>query len=973
MSRLLRLIAFALPLLLACQVHVATAQEREPSREPVLRIETGMHTAAIRHIGVDAANRYLVTASEDKTVRVWELPAGRLLRVIRPAIGAGNEGKLYAVAISPDGNTIAAAGWTSVDGLHESIYLFDRESGRLVRRLGGLPFPVAHLAYSPDGRYLAATLGGKHGVRVYQTSTYTLAGEDTDYGDKSNGADFDQSDRLATTSEDGFIRLYAPPAEGAGGRLRLIAKQSAAQGKQPYAVSFSPDGTRLAVGFIDSARVAVLSSRDLSASYAPDTSGVDNGNLGNVVWSADGRTLYAGGTAGIRDSFIRAWADGGRGGYRDTAAAADTIFHILPLRGGGVIYGTGDPAFGALDAAGRRTLFVTGAIADYRALQQGFLLAADGSGVGFAYELFGHSPARFSLSERRLEAGGASPAGWRAPVTEGPGLRVTDWEDNTEPKLNGTRLKLKPYEISRSLAIAPDASAFLLGADWYIRLFDRTGKEVWPKPVPAPGEAWAVNVSADGRLAVAAYGDGTIRWYSMKDGKELLAFFPHADRKRWVLWTPSGYYDASPGAEELIGWHVNNGRERAADFFPVGQFREKFYRPDVVARVLKTLDEQLALKEANEERGLREQQAKVEDLLPPVVDIVSPADGAQITPGEVTVRYRLRSPNGEPVTNVMAMVDGKTAAVERGLSLSVGGDGQEREIRISVPQGASLVSVLAMNRNAPSVASTVRVSTGPASRGSQMVGEKSNAPRPTLYILAVGVGKYADGSGLPRLTFPAKDAQDFAAALERQKGLSYQDVIPRVLPDATHDQIMDGLEWIGKATKENDVAMIFLAGHGITDGGDFYYFMPSDGELEHPKKRGVPFAEIENTLVSLKGQKILFVDTCRSGAVLGRRGVIDINGIANRLNRETSGVAVFTASMGNESAFEDSAWGNGAFTRALLDGLSGQADSEHSGEITFSMLDRFLTRRVRELTANRQTPTATKPLTVPDFLVAATR
>src|SRR5205085_10673706 len=149
-----------------------------------------------------------------------------------------------------------------------------------------------------------------------------------------------------------------------------------------------------------------------------------------------------------------------------------------------------------------------------------------------------------------------------------------------------TALKLEQYETSFSLAIAPDGERFLLGTNFYIRLFNRSGQEMWPKPVPAPGIAWAVNISGDGRLALAAYGDGTIRWYRMADGKELLAFFPHKDRKRWVLWTPSGYYDAAPGAEDLIGWHVNNGRDAAADFYPASRFFEQFYRPDIVSEVI---------------------------------------------------------------------------------------------------------------------------------------------------------------------------------------------------------------------------------------------------------------------------------------------------------------------------------------------------------------------------------------------------
>src|SRR5947208_3299299 len=57
---------------------ITIAQTGEPSREPILRIETGMHTAQIGSIGVDRAGRFLVTASPDKTARVWEIQTGRL-------------------------------------------------------------------------------------------------------------------------------------------------------------------------------------------------------------------------------------------------------------------------------------------------------------------------------------------------------------------------------------------------------------------------------------------------------------------------------------------------------------------------------------------------------------------------------------------------------------------------------------------------------------------------------------------------------------------------------------------------------------------------------------------------------------------------------------------------------------------------------------------------------------------------------
>src|SRR4051794_23159857 len=92
--------------------------------EPLFRIETGGHGAPILHAGVDGAGRVLVTGSLDKTLRVWELPSGKAVRVLRPPTGPGNLGKVYAVAVSPDGRTIAAGNW-SVEDVRGHVDLFD--------------------------------------------------------------------------------------------------------------------------------------------------------------------------------------------------------------------------------------------------------------------------------------------------------------------------------------------------------------------------------------------------------------------------------------------------------------------------------------------------------------------------------------------------------------------------------------------------------------------------------------------------------------------------------------------------------------------------------------------------------------------------------------------------------------------------------------------------------------------------------
>ena len=74
-------------------------------------------------------------------------------------------------------------------------------------------------------------------------------------------------------------------------------------------------------------------------------------------------------------------------------------------------------------------------------------------------------------------------------------------------------------------------------------------------------------------MIVVAFDDGTIRWLRWSDGEELLAFFVEPQSRKWVAWTPSGYYMASAGGEDLIGWHVNRGWNQEADFFAASQFR----------------------------------------------------------------------------------------------------------------------------------------------------------------------------------------------------------------------------------------------------------------------------------------------------------------------------------------------------------------------------------------------------------------
>ena len=173
MGRLRRYRALALILLGCLAAAQADGQGLPPGfyDRPVLAVDPGRHTAPIVRADVDvgigpgsAAGRFAVTGSHDKTARVWSLATGTLERTIRLPAGPGNVGKAYAVAIDPAGEVIAVGGYTT-PGAPAVIYLFARATGALLQPIGDLPNVVSHLAFSPAGRYLAATLVGRNGVQ----------------------------------------------------------------------------------------------------------------------------------------------------------------------------------------------------------------------------------------------------------------------------------------------------------------------------------------------------------------------------------------------------------------------------------------------------------------------------------------------------------------------------------------------------------------------------------------------------------------------------------------------------------------------------------------------------------------------------------------------------------------------------------------------------------------------------------------
>jgi WD40 repeat protein len=840
------------------------------------------------------------------------------------------------------------------------IFLFDRATGRQTGQIGPLAKGVGKLAFSHDGRTIAAGIGGARSdewsLRLFELAGLKEIAFDDRYTGSIHGISFDTTGRIATTSNDGKLRLYNPD-------LKLIraAPAPGSPERRPYQILFSPDDRRLAVGYTatldrNSPRVDIVDGETLEPMFAPSTAGY-TGRLSRIAWSADGGILYAGGSVRqAQRTAVLAWQNGGHGSLQVFPAASNAISDIREIPGGRIVVGSTDPRLSLLDPTGAALWQIDSPGADFRNQNTTLKVSPDGKQVLFGFELGGKSSAMFDISKRVLDV--APAPGPELTVAQTQGLIITNWKNHERPQIKGQPLEMKLFEVSRSLAIARDNRSFWLGTEWYLRHFDVNGGLI--RQIEVAGIAWAVNLAADDRLIIAAHSDGTIRWYRSEDGAELLAFYPHADRKQWVAWTPLGHYAASPGGEDLIQWQINRGLDREPVTYSASRFRDQFYRPDVIERVLDVFDPRKALDAADDAAGLGRSGLKsIAEYTPPRVAIIDPADLTFVDKPELAVAYTIEDRPGAIIRRIRLLLDGHVVAEEGNRKLLPADGRMTGEFKI-VPQGEQLVlTLLAENEHGSSDPFSIRL------RRNASV----ETHKPALYVLAIGVGQFKNHPRL-KLDFAHADATEFVARVRKQEHGLYGRVLVRSLvnEEATQQGILDGLEWIERSMSARDVAVLFFSTHGENDANGELYMLPHDVDLGDDirlRRTGVRYSDLRATLIRLadRGKTLIFLDACRSGNVRPgtKAGLLDVDKVAADLASAENGVVVFSSSTGKQFSMEIPELRHGAFTAALLEAFDGKSDLHEPPWVRVTDLEMWLSDRVKKLTNGAQTPRTTIP------------
>ncbi|MCB9746069.1 MAG: caspase family protein, partial [Alphaproteobacteria bacterium] len=221
--------------------------------------------------------------------------------------------------------------------------------------------------------------------------------------------------------------------------------------------------------------------------------------------------------------------------------------------------------------------------------------------------------------------------------------------------------------------------------------------------------------------------------------------------------------------------------------------------------------------------------------------------------------------------------------------------------------------------------------------------ETPDADEPiTIWGLLVGVNDY-QGEDLD-LRYPAEDARALHAALQLGGQALFEATeageveLTLLTTGGAHapsrENVEAALAEIAEKAGPKDVVLVYLSGHGVTNDADYYFPLPDAraSDLKNPDllaARSLSMTQLQGLLAKVPANKqVLILDTCEAGGAAKAGSVSYLQQRQLERLQDNSGAFILAAAGDEARAYEDTRYGHGLLTYALLSGMRGEATFE---------------------------------------------
>jgi WD40 repeat protein len=499
------------------------------------------HTGSVNGCAISPDGSFIVSASSDKTLKIWDARAGKERLTL-----AGHTWDVKGCAISPSGSLVVSASkdWT--------LRVWDIGTGKERLTLKGHTGWVNGCAISPDGSFIVSASGDKT-LKVWDARTgedrLSLTGHTSGVLDCAISPD---GSFIVSASRDGTLRVW--DARTGKERLALIGHTALVQ-----ACAIGPDGSFIVSASMD----RTLKVWDARTGKERLTLTAHSGWVNACAISSDGSLIVSASS----DETLRVWDARTGKEHLTLTGHTEGVWGCAISPGDPFIVSASDDAtlkvWDAKTAKGRFALTGHGAPVYCCAISPDGSLVVSASGD----ETLSVWDAR--TGKERLTLTGHTAPAEACAISPDRSFIVSASNDHTlkvwDARTGEGRLTLTGHTGPiEGCAISQDGS-FIVSAsgDNTLKVWDAmTGKE----RLTLTGHTKSVDgcaISPDGSLVASASADGTLKVWDATTGKERLALTGHAGSVKGCAISPDGSFIVSTSIDKTLKvWDSKTGKER---------------------------------------------------------------------------------------------------------------------------------------------------------------------------------------------------------------------------------------------------------------------------------------------------------------------------------------------------------------------------------------------------------------------------